>query len=430
MTRRTRRTSLLTALVGVALAGSVGLAAPAATAKPGDSAKPQGSAKPDRAKPGSNAPDRTLRVAQFNASLNRSAEGQLVRDLSTPDNEQARNVAETIQRTDPDVVLINEFDYVPGNVAVDLFRDNYLERGQRGADPVTYPYAYTAPVNTGVPSGMDLDNDGTVGGPNDAFGFGEFPGQYGMVVYSKYPIDTARVRTFQNFLWKDMPGARLPDDPATPEPNDWFSPEELERVRLSSKSHWDVPVRVGRRTVHVLASHPTPPVFDGPEDRNGLRNADEIRLWADYVSGPSRSRYIYDDAGQRGGLKPGSRFVIAGDQNSDPYDGDSLPGAVQQLLTNKRVNTSLTPWSEGAVEAAREQGGANLTHRTPAKYDTADFAEPPGNIRADYVLPSRNLKMLDARVFWPVKADPLSRLTGSYPFPTSDHRLVWVDVRV
>jgi hypothetical protein len=54
----------------------------------------------------------------------------------------------------------------------------------------------------------------------------------------------------------------------------------------------------------------------------------------------------------------------------------------------------------------------------------------PGNLRADYVLPSRNLQMLAARVFWPLSTDPLFRLVGVFPFPTSDHRLVWVDVGV
>lgn len=373
-------------------------------------------------------PDLDVRFSTFNASLNRGAEGELVRVLSTPGNAQARNVAETIQRADPDVVLVNEFDYVKGNTAVDLFRKNYLEVGQRGAEPVRYPYAYTAPVNTGVPSGMDLDNDGSIGGSNDAYGFGEFPGQYGMVVYSKHPIDTEAVRTFQKFRWKDMPGARLPDDPKTPQPADWYSRQELREVRLSSKSHWDVPIRIAHRTVHLLASHPTPPTFDGPEDRNGLRNHDEIRLWADYVSSPRASRYIYDDAGKRGGLKPGSRFVVVGDQNSDPKDGDSVPGSIQQLLNHRRINSLLRPTSRGAVEAAEKQGGANDSHRSPAKYDTADFAEPPGNIRADYVLPSRTLLPLRARVFWPTSDDPLSRLTGSYPPPTSDHRLVWTDV--
>ncbi len=369
-----------------------------------------------------------VRFATFNASLNRFNAGDLVRDLSTPDNAQAAAVAETIQRTDPDVLLVNEFDYVEGGRAAELFRDNYLEVSHNGAAPVDYPYYYVAAVNTGVPSGFDLDNSGTIGGGNDAFGFGFFPGQYGMVVYSKFPIADDDVRTFQHFLWKDMPGALLPDDPATTAPQDWYSPAELDVVRLSSKSHWDVPIRIGRRTVHFLVSHPTPPVFDGPEDRNGTRNHDEIRMWADYVR--DRADYLYDDAGMYGGLPRGSRFVIAGDQNSDPVDGDSLPGSIQQLLDNPTINTKVTPDSAGAVEAAQRDGGVNLTHLGDPAFDTADFAEPPGNIRADYVLPSRSIKIRDAGVFWPESTDPLFRLVGTYPFPASDHRLVWVDLRL
>ena len=360
-------------------------------------------------------------------------------DLSTPGNAQAAAVAETIQRTDPDVLLINEFDYVEGGQAAELFRDNYLEVPHNGAAPVDYPYYYVAPVNTGVPSGLDLDNNGTVGGGNDAYGFGLFPGQYGMAVYSKYPIATDDVRTFQRFLWKDMPGALLPDDPATAAPSDWYSPAELDAFRLSSKSHWDVPITLpGRRPVHFLVSHPTPPTFDADEDRNGTRNHDEIRLWADYVSGGRAAAYIYDDAGQRGGLGRGQDFVIAGDQNADPVDGDSVDAAIDQLLGHPRIQDP-HPTSPGAVEQARLQGAANLAHRGPDAEDTADFAdalpeEPgdpvnPGNLRVDYVLPSKKLHPVGAGVFWPLASDPLFRIVGTYPFPASDHRLVWLDVR-
>jgi Endonuclease/Exonuclease/phosphatase family len=375
--------------------------------------------------------DTPLRVATYNASLNRNAAGQLVTDLSTGTNAQAKAVAEVIQRTRPDVLLVNEFDFVPERRAVDLFRDNYLAVGQNGAAPIDYPYAYVAPSNTGIPSGFDLNNDGRVGGGDDAFGFGVFEGQFGMAVFSRYPIDTDEVRTFQLFQWKDMPGALLPDDPATPAPADWYSPAELDVFRLSSKSHWDIPIRVGHRIVHLLASHPTPPVFDGPEDRNGRRNFDEIRFWADYVQPGGRSSYIYDDRGLYGGLRPGAAFIIAGDENSDPLDGDSVPGAIQQLIDHPRIVDPL-PTSAGAAEAAALQGGANTTHRTDPKYDTADFADVPGpgNLRADYVLPSSQLRPQDAGVFWPVRSDPLFRLTGVFPFPTSDHRLVWLDVRV
>jgi endonuclease/exonuclease/phosphatase family protein len=374
---------------------------------------------------------KTARLATFNASLNRSAEGELVADLSTPDDTQAQAVAEVIQRVRPDVLLINEFDFDAKGLAARLFQRNYLSVGRNGARPIRYPYRFVAPSNTGIPSGFDLDNSGSVGGPNDAFGFGAYPGQFGMAVFSRYPILRHQVRTFQLFLWNDMPGALLPDGPATTAPGDWYSPEELAVFRLSSKSHWDVPVRIGGKVVHTLVSHPTPPVFDGPEDRNGRRNHDEIRFWSDYVLS-SRSGYIYDDAGRQGGLEPGARFVIMGDQNADPFDGDSVPGAAQQLLENPRVNTSLIPTSPGGPEQAALQGGANATHRGDPAFDTADFVDVagPGNLRVDYVLPSRNLRMVDGGVFWPLSTDPLFRLVGVFPFPTSDHRLVWVDVRV
>jgi hypothetical protein len=398
--------------------------------------------------PAAQARDADVRFATFNASLNRGAAGQLVDHLSHPEvddvfRRQARNVAEVVQRVRPDVLLINEFDFAPA--AVGLFRDNFLKVSQNGAAPIDYPYAFIAPSNTGIPSGKDFSNDGTVGGPNDAYGFGFFPGQFGMVVYSKYPIDLAHVRTFQMFRWEDMPGALLPDDPRTTAPADWYSPDELDIFRLSSKSHWDVPIVIGKKTVHFLVSHPTPPVFDDPPafpagvDFNGRRNFDEIRLWADYIS-PGQSQYIYDDAGVRGGLKPGELFVIAGDQNSDPLDGDSIPGSIQQLLNHPLIKPKSTPESAGAVEASALQGRANLTHRSDPRFDTADFNDAaPGNLRADYVLPRVNLKVVNSGVFWPVLSDPLSRLTGVFNFglwgpvggfPTSDHRSVWVDVAV
>jgi hypothetical protein len=375
-------------------------------------------------------PEADARFATFNASLNRSSAGQLIADLSTPANVQARNAAETIQRVRPDVVLINEFDFDAAGTALRLFQDNYLSISQNGAAPIVYPFRFAAESNTGIPSGFDFNNNGVVGGPDDAYGFGFYPGQFGMAVYSMYPIDATGIRTFQRFLWKDMPGALLPNDPATPAPADWYSPAELNVFRLSSKSHWDLPLLIGKKVVHFLTSHPTPPVFDGPEDRNGTRNFDEIRLWADYVT-PGGGDYIYDDGGGRGGLAPGSLFVIAGDQNSDPLDGDSIPGSIQLLLDHPLVNTKTTPSSPGAVEQNALQGGANLTHRSDPQFDTADFADTaPGNLRADYVLPRKTLQIVDAGVFWPLASDPLFRLVGTFPFPTSDHRLVWVDVTV
>jgi Endonuclease/Exonuclease/phosphatase family len=399
------------------------------------------------AAPAAAGDDRTLRFATFNASVNRNVEGQLVEELSNGEDPQLQNVAEIIQRARPDVLLVNEFDFVPDQLAARLFQRNYLSVSQNGARPIFFPYRFVAPSNTGIASGKDFDNNGqvvTMPGSglygNDAFGFGEFPGKFGMAVFSRLPIDVKRARTFQLFRWKDMPGALLPDDPATPAPADWYSPDELDVFRLSSKSHWDLPIDVGRRErVHFLVSHPTPPVFDGPEDRNGTRNHDEIRFWADYVT-PGAGRYIYDDRGRRGGLGRGRHFVIAGDQNADPFDGDSTEDAILQLLDNPRINTGVTPTSPGGPEQAALQGDANATHVGDPAFDTADFADTaPGNLRADYVLPDRGTRIVGSFVFWPRSDDPLFPLVGVFDpallpdgngFLSSDHRLVAVDVKV
>lgn len=341
-----------------------------------------------------------VRFATFNTSLASSVQGGLAQTLVTGSNYNAQRVAEVIQRVNPDVILLNEFDYDEAGLAISRFQQNYLSVSQNGAGAIQFPYVYIAPVNTGVPSGYDFNNDGSTTGPDDAYGYGLFPGQYGMVVLSKHPILENRVRTFQQFLWKDMPGALLPENPPG---TSYYTQEELDVFRLSSKSHWDVPVNIGGHAVHALASHPTPPVFDGAEDRNGKRNSDEIRLWADYIT-PGAGGYLYDDEGQAGGLGEDKRFVVLGDLNADPVDGDSYPGAVNQLLNSPQVNTTRTPSS------------------TAYGTDTADWYE---DLRVDYALPSATLGLSDAAVYWPAPGDPYDYLES-----VSDHHLVWVDLVV
>jgi len=365
---------------------------------------------------------RTVRFATFNTSLNRSEAGRLIADLKWGDDQQARKVAAIIQRIHPDVLLLNEFDYDPRGDALRLFLEHYLGVGQYDQPAIRYPYHFTAPVNTGVPSGRDLDHDGRVGGPGDAFGFGRFPGQYGMVVLSRFPIERARVRTFRRFLWKQMRGAELPVQPATGQ--SFYSADDLDVFRLSSKSLWDVPIQIAAAAVHFIVSHPTPPIFDGPEDRNGCRNHDEIRLLADYID-PRRAVDLVDDRGRRGGLPEGARFVIAGDMNADPVDGSNRDHAIGQLLNHPRVHGDCRPVSAGGVEQSRRQGKANRRQRGDPALDTADFPDRrPGNLRVDYVLPSKNLDIASAGVFWPQSDDPAYRLVDA-----SDHRLVWVDLR-
>ncbi|MEZ6040318.1 MAG: endonuclease/exonuclease/phosphatase family protein [Planctomycetaceae bacterium] len=368
-----------------------------------------------------------VRVATFNCSMNRNEAGQLLSDLQNGSNRQLQKVASVIRRVRPDVVLLNEFDFDAAMDAIRLFQTHYLDVqpsedvGFLRGDPLRYPHVLSLPVNTGVPSGRDFDHDGKTDGPADAIGFGRFPGQYGMVILSKFPIDRTGIRTFKDLKWNAMPEAVLPIDPATSRP--WYSVEDLQHLSLSSKSHWDVPISFPGRTIHVLASHPTPPAFDGPEDRNGRRNHDEIRLWADYVSDKD---WIVDDAGLSGGLSNDAPFIILGDLNADPVDGDTHNHAIDLLLKHSRVQPEPTPTSSGAIYAAENQGERNRSHRGPHAHDTADFGDRSvGNLRVDYVLPSRDLRIVASGVFWPRPDEPDFDLIDC-----SDHRLVWIDLQL
>lgn len=359
------------------------------------------------------APPR-LRVATYNVSFFADAAGGLEARLRTGDD-KARQVAAVIQRVRPDLILLNEFDYEPQGAAVELFLREYLGRAQGTDAAIDYPYQFQAPVNTGVPSGLDLDGDGRTDGPADAWGFGRYPGQYGMLVLSRYPIDAARMRSFQEFLWSAMPGALRPMRPDGVTP---FYPDTTwNQLRLSSKSHWDLPIDTPLGRLHLLTAHPTPPVFDGDEDRNGRRNHDEIRLLSDYLDTKSGS-YLIDDQGVSGALQDRAQFVIAGDLNSDPLDGDSLQSAMTALLEHPRVNASFVPTS----------AGAGISQLNPMK-----LAEPPRGdrrartssfgLRVDYLLPSRGWRVLDGGVFWPAPDDPDAAIASA-----SDHHLVWLDL--
>ncbi|MGH8051160.1 MAG: endonuclease/exonuclease/phosphatase family protein [Arenimonas sp.] len=371
-----------------------------------------------------NSATKNIRFATYNTSLYSEETGGLIKRLQTGDA-NARKIAAVIQHQRPDILLLNEFDYDAEGIAADIFQKTYLGQSRDGQKTIAYPYHFIAPVNTGVQSGMDLDNNGKIGGDgrdrgNDAYGYGLHPGQYGMLVLSQYPIDIAKVRTFQNLLWKDLPDATIPKSPATGQA--WYKPEVWSRLRLSSKSHWDVPIETANGRVHFLVSHPTPPVFDGPEDRNGARNHDEIKLWSEYLSNRN-AQWLCDDKNLCGGLDPDVYFVLAGDLNADPIDGDGIPGTMLQLLSHPRVSVFAAPRSEGAALSTQTVGQGNLTQQGNAAEDTGYFGPKVGNMRLDYVLPSANMRVKSNGVFW-LKPDD----TGYEWMDASDHHMVWVDV--
>ncbi|MFH0981702.1 MAG: endonuclease/exonuclease/phosphatase family protein, partial [Planctomycetota bacterium] len=160
-----------------------------------------------RAEAADSRPSGQVRLAIFNVWELSGQKLAQVNAAGGGTHPQLCKAAEIVQRMRPDVLLLNEIDFDPKERRnATLFLERYLKVPQADQPPIDYPYLFFESVNTGVPTGLDLDNDGKTDGPADAYGYGRYEGQYGLALYSRFPIDREQVRTFQNFKWKDMPG--------------------------------------------------------------------------------------------------------------------------------------------------------------------------------------------------------------------------------
>jgi hypothetical protein len=309
----------------------------------------------------------TLRLATWDASLSRRGPGLLLQDILSGRDAQVEAALRVIAALDADVLLLTGMDWDLDLVALGALADRLADLG------VPYPVRLALPPNRGLATGIDLNGDGRLGTPDDAQGWGVFRGQGAMALLSRVPVDAAGVADLSGLLWRDLPGAIAPPSP----------PEVAGVQRLSSGGHWIVPLDLpGDRALTLLAFAATPPVFDGPEDRNGRRNHDEAALWLRLMDGALPEP------------PPRAPFVILGQANLDPDDAEGRPEALRALLADPRLQDVLA------------QGGA-----AP---DTALFDPPLGGLRLDYVLPSADLTVRGAGV---AEAGGAGR-----------HRPVWVDI--
>jgi hypothetical protein len=351
----------------------------------------------------------TVRVATWDVGLTRDGAGVLLRDLGRPPDPALAGVLAVIREVRPDVLLLTGFDTDHGGRAVGGFQALL----RQGPDGIDYTHSFAGPVNAGERSGFDLDGDGRTAGWADGFGWGKFPGHGGMALLSRLPIDAGSARSFRLLAWAELPGALLP---VRADGSPYPDAAAQAALRLSSRTHWDVPVELpGGGRLHLLAANPTPPLFDGAERFNARRNHDEIRLWSAYLSGAG----LEDDAGRVAG-PPEAPLVVLGNLNADPLDGAGLREGIAGLLAHPRLQDPRPASLGGAAAASAGQRG-------DPSLDTADWREDgPGNLRVDYVLPSAELGVAGAGVFWPVPGEPLAEAAAA----ASDHRLVWVDIRL
>ncbi|WBU58403.1 endonuclease/exonuclease/phosphatase family protein [Paracoccus sediminicola] len=324
----------------------------------------------------------TIRVASYDPGLTRKGPGLLLRDLRSGDDSQIGAVVSVITGARPDILLLTGIDWDHERAALSEFAALLRESG---AD---YPHLLALRPNSGLPSGADLDGDGRLGEAEDAQGWGSFTGQNAMALLSRFPL--GEVTDYSDLLWRDLPGNLM---------GDALSPSAAQVQRLSDSGHWAVEI-LTEPPLYLLAFSAAPPVFDGPEDRNGRRNHDEIAFWKDHL--------------------PSQPFVLAGNANLDPLDGEGRHKAIRELLADPRLQDPV-PRSAGASAAS------DPDHRGDPALDTVDWPDgAPGNLRVSYVLPSADLRLSGAATVWPAPGTRAAETVAR----ASDHRMVWVDVEL
>lgn len=333
-----------------------------------------------------------MRIATYNAALTRRGPGLLLRDILRGEDPQIAAAVRVIATLNADVILLTGVDYDHDLVALGALAKALAKAG------TPYPHRLALRPNTGMATGLDLDGNGYLGDARDAQGYGRFAGEGGMALLSRLPVLTEKARDFTSFLWQDLPGALLPEGMT----------DAVRAVqRLSTTGHWEVPLALPDGTIlRVLAWYATPPVFDGPEDRNGKRNHDEAAFWLRLL------------AGDLAYPAPDAPFVLLGQAALDPVDGGGLPDALSALLRHSALQDP-APRSALAVAQPGQSGDPAL--------DTAVYGggrDGPGGLRVDYVLPGAGLRVVAAGILRPAGDDPLTATLAA----ASRHFPVWVDV--
>ena len=263
-----------------------------------------------------------------------------------------------------------------------------------GAHGHALPNVLAPPTNRGVTAG-DLDGDGRTDRAADMHGWATFRGQGAMAVLSRYPLSLTADLT--ELRWRDLPGAsRIGADGSD------LLTGPHEELRLSTTAHWVVQVEAPEGPLTLLTHHATPPVFDGPEDRNGRRAGDEIAAWGALLDGA-----LAEVPG--GAAAPEGPVVLAFAANVDPQDGDGRGDVIRAFLSRSDIRDP-EPRGGGAAEADEAHVG------DPA-LDTVRW-EGAGNLRVDYVLAGPGTEPVAAGVEWPAR-DARSR-----------HAVVWADLRI
>lgn len=332
----------------------------------------------------------TLRIATWHADLSREGPGLLLQELSGDPDPSTLAAMDVIRALDADILLITDIDWDAEGLTLAALAARLSAAG------MDYPYHLALRPNRGMATGMDLDGNHRWNEAADAMGYGPYPGWGAMALLSRLPFAPAEeISDFSDFLWADLPENQQP--PNTP-------PEMRQIQRLASTGFWQVPVQLpGGGRLQILAFHAAPPL----DPLNRRRNHDEVAFWLRHLEG----RILREGLAQP---PPKSPFVLMGDANADPLDGDAERSALLQLLSHPALQDPQPRGSHGRSQERGQKGDPAL--------DTALYEF--GGLRVDYVLPSADLDLIDSGVLWPGEEDPLAANLAK----ASRHAPVWIEV--
>ncbi len=285
---------------------------------------------------------------------------------------QISSLVKVITAALPDVLVLTGFDNDAGDLALAQFAARFGGK---------FPYFRGLVGNEGRESGLDLDGDGKLGGWADALGFGKFPGNAGMAILTRYPI--LSVSNENEILWTGVEGAGMP---RRSDGSYFLRSDVAVKIPVFSHGFFEVDIDLGDSVLTVFASYLSPPVFDGPEDMNGLRNAAELQTIAGLLKDRSEP------------------FALLADLNNDPQKGEGHKAPLLELLAQLGQPDDLIG------------------------LPTANWASVADPMRVDYVLPAPSVNVVRAGVVSPDQSSKNYGLTEADIRLASDHWLVWADI--
>ena len=299
---------------------------------------------------------------------------------------------EIIQRVRPDILLLQEFDYDADGESLRAFRANYLARPQNGAAAHRLRATPSSPSRTpACPPGFDLDNDGKVGRRRRRAGLRR----------------VSRASTRMALL------SRFPDRRGAARARSANSCGATCRARCCRTIR-----DTGPRLVLARGAGGVAAVFEEPLGRAGDDRADSrctcwpairrrppstarriamacattTRSASGATTSSARRRYIRDDHGQARRIRR---------QAVRDHGRPELRSRGWRQPARRHRGAARAPARQCVVRAAERwraprpaavQGGANAAQRGDPRFDTADFNDRvAGNLRVDYLLPSKGL---------------------------------------